>query len=102
MCTKLGTVGAVVKPGEFRLTSDEAKLASFTRTPEIGRRYFCARCHIFCFGRANLPQLGGEIVSVNLSCLDGFDVSKAEVTYWDGRHDNWAAGPRATPWPIAA
>lgn len=21
---------------------------------------------------------------------------------WDGRHDNWDGGPRATPWPIRA
>lgn len=102
MCTKLGVIGAIVKPDVFRLTSDEAKVSSFTRTPEIGHRFFCARCHIYCFSRGHLAQLGGDFVSVNLSCVDGFDVSKAVLGYWDGRHDNWAAGPRPTPWPIAA
>jgi hypothetical protein len=39
---------------------------------------------------------------VTLNCLDGVDPNAVAVQYWDGRHDNWAAGPRATPWPIAA
>jgi hypothetical protein len=41
-------------------------------------------------------------VSVNLHCVDGFDVSRTTLVYWDGRHDNWNAGPRSTPWPIDA
>ena len=101
MCTKLGATGSVVKPAAFRLLSPESALASFTRTPEIGRRFFCARCHIYCFGKGHLDVLGGDFVSVNLACIDGFDVSRAELVYWDGRHDNWGAGPRATPWPVA-
>ncbi len=70
--------------------------------PEIGRRFFCARCHIFCFGKGHLEILGGDFVSVNLNCVDGFDVSQATLVHWDGRHNNWSAGPRPTPWPIDA
>jgi len=101
MCTKLGTIGTIVAPAAFRLTSDEAKLASFTRTPEIGTRYFCARCHIFCFSKGHLEMLGGDFVSVNVSCVDGFDLARATLVYWDGRNDNWESGPRSTPWPIS-
>ncbi len=101
ICTKLGAVGSIVKPAAFTLLSPESKLGSFTRTPEIGHRYFCARCHSFCFSKGHLEQIGGDHVSVNLSCIDGFDVTKTELAYWDGRHDNWAGGPRPAPWPIA-
>jgi hypothetical protein len=102
LCTRLGAVGSLVKPAAFRLTSAESTLASFTRTPEIGHRYFCARCHTYCFGKGHLEMLGGDFVSVNLNCIDGFDVSQTELVHWDGRHDNWQAGTRPSPWPIAA
>ena len=102
LCTKLGATGSIVKPASFKLLSSEAELASFTRTPEVGRRFFCARCHIYCFGQGHLDILGGDFVSVNLNCIDGFDVTQASLIHWDGRHDNWSAGPRAAPWPVAA
>ena len=101
ICTKLGVTGAIVKPTQLTLSSPEANLASFTRTPTIGHRYFCARCHAFCFSKGHLEELGGDFVSVNLNCLDGFDVTRTELVHWDGRHDNWQAGPRPSPWPVA-
>jgi hypothetical protein len=102
VCTKLGALGAVVKPDMFKLLSEQAKLTAYTRTPEIGNRYFCARCHVYCFGKGHLAQLGGDFVSVNLNTLDDFDPSDAKIVYWDGRHDNWGAGPRPSPWPVSA
>ncbi|RYZ03803.1 MAG: GFA family protein [Myxococcales bacterium] len=102
LCTKLGAVGSIVKPAAFKLLSPESKLSSFTRTPEIGRRFFCARCHVYCFGSGRLEVLGGDFVSVNLNCLDDFDVSRTSLIHWDGRHDNWQAGPAPAPWPLSA
>lgn len=101
MCTKLGATGSIVKPAAFTLVSAPETVSSYTRTPEIGSRFFCARCHIYCFGKGTLAELGGAFVSVNLNCLDGFDATRTELVHWDGRHDNWQAGPRATPWPVA-
>lgn len=102
LCTKLGATGSLVKPSAFRLLCPVSALSSFTRTPEIGTRFFCARCHVYCFGKGHLEMLGGDFVSVNLNCIDGYDETRAELVYWDGRHDNWNAGPRSTPWPIAS
>ena len=65
------------------------------------KRFFCRTCGVHCFGKGHLEQLGGDYVSVNLNCLDDADIGQAKVTYWDGRHDNWQAGMRDTPWPIA-
>jgi hypothetical protein len=101
-CTKFGAVGSLVKPAAFELLSAEASLGAFSRMPEVSTRYFCARCHTYCFSRGHLEVLGGDFVSVNLNCIDGFDVSRAELIHWDGRHDNWSAGPRPTPWPLDA
>ena len=103
ICTKLGTTGALVKPAAFTLLSDESKLAMYSRHPEIARRYYCARCHVQCFGKGHLEQLGGDFVSVNLNTLDDWDVATSTtIGYWDGRHENWQGGLRATPWPIEA
>jgi hypothetical protein len=37
---------------------------------------------------------------VNLNCLDDADPNALKVAHWDGRHDNWQAGPRDAPWPM--
>ncbi|HVV84399.1 MAG TPA: GFA family protein [Kofleriaceae bacterium] len=102
ICTKLGTTGSIVKPEAFTLLSDEANLATYTRHPEIGCRYFCKRCHVMCFSKGHLAQLGGDFVGINLNTLDDIDPGSLALSYWDGRHDNWQAGVRPTPWPIAA
>jgi len=102
LCTKLGATGSLVKPADFTLLSPESALASFSRTPQIGSWFFCARCHIYCFSKGHLEVLGGDFVSVNLHCIDGFDLARTELVHWDGRHDNWSAGPRPSRWPITA
>ena len=100
VCTKLGVLGSVVKPDAFKLLSEDSNLASYSRAPVIANRFFCARCHVHCFGKGHLDVLGGDFVSINLNTLDDFDPSRAKMIYWDGRHDNWGAGPRSTPWPV--
>jgi hypothetical protein len=100
ICTKLGALVGVVKPDAFKLLSDEAKLTSYSRAPQIANRFFCARCHVHCFGKGHLAELGGDYVAINLNTLDDFDPSRASIVHWDGRHDNWGAGPRPTPWPV--
>jgi hypothetical protein len=47
-----------------------------------------------------LEEAGGDYVSVNLNCMDDIDANQLELHYWDGRHNNWHAGARGTPWPI--
>jgi hypothetical protein len=102
LCTKLGATGSIVKPSAFTLLCSESSLASFSRVPEVANRFFCARCHVYCFGKGHLEAVGGDFVSVNLNCVDSFDVSVTELIHWDGRHDNWSAGPRPAAWPVAA
>jgi len=53
-------------------------------------------------GAGHLDVLGGDYVSINLNSLDDFDLSRTQLAYWDGRHNNWQAGPRSTPWPVSA
>jgi hypothetical protein len=102
VCTKIGATARLVKPGAFVLLAGEESLTAYEWGPKISRRYFCKRCGIHCFARGHLPEVGGDYVSVNFNCLDDVDPNALAVVHWDGRHDNWEAGPRPAPWPIAA
>jgi hypothetical protein len=102
ICHKLGRAGAIVKPEAFRLLSGEGDLTSYQWGGKSGTYLFCKHCGLHSFGRGHLDVLGGDYVSVNVNCLDGVELTGVPAKYWDGRHDNWQAGPRATPWPIAA
>jgi hypothetical protein len=102
ICTKIGAPGANVKPSAFSLLSGKESLSEYQWGPKISRRFFCKQCGIHCFARGHLAELGGDYVSVNFNCLDDIDLVDVKLTYWDGRHNNWEAGSRGTPWPISA
>jgi len=100
ICTKLGCIGTNMKPDAFRLIAGEDALGSYAMSPAAAR-YFCKRCGIYVFGKGHVAEIGGDFVSVNLNVLDDIDPGLLSVRYWDGRHDNWQAGPRDAAWPIA-
>jgi hypothetical protein len=102
ICTKTAWLGAIVKPTAFRLVTGEAALGSYEWGHKIASRHFCSQCGVQCFARGSLEQLGGAYVSINVNALDGVELSALPVSYWDGRHNNWAAGSRDTPYAILA
>jgi hypothetical protein len=101
ICTKVAQTGAMVKPDAFKLMSGKDSVGTYSWGAKSSTRYFCKECGIHCYGAGFLEVLGGDFVSVNLNTLDDVDLADAKIIYWDGRHDNWMAGPRNTPWPIA-
>lgn len=98
-CQKLGALSHSTKPAHVALLSPAESLGEYVRGP-VASSFFCKNCGVYCFAKGNLPEMGGEFVSINLNCLDDIDPIDVKVMYWDGRHDNWYAGPRETPWPI--
>jgi hypothetical protein len=100
VCNKVGQLAGIVKPAAFRLLSGEQNLSFYEWGAKTGKRYFCKTCGVTCFSRGHLEQIGGDYVSVNFNALDDVDPIDVKVTYWDGRHNNWVAGPRDAPWPI--
>ena len=102
ICNKLGTTGTIVKPHAFRLLAGKEALGTYEWGHKVSRRHFCRACGVHCYGAGHLAELGGDFVSVNVNCLDDVDPNELSISYWDGRHDNWAVGPRPTPWPIVA
>jgi hypothetical protein len=100
VCTKLGALGAIVKPDAFALLSDQADLGSYEWGHKISKRYFCKSCGTYCFASGHLAEVGGDFVSFNYNTIDELEIGDLPVVYWDGRHDNWYAGPSDKPWPI--
>ena len=102
ICTRVAQLSVLVKPEAFRLLAGEEALSFYEWGHKVSRRYFCRHCGIHCFGRGSLPELGGAFVSANLNCVEALEPTELKVIYWDGRHNNWEAGPRDRPWPIHA
>ena len=100
ICTKSAVLSAIGKPDALTLLAGEAALSSYEWGGRTAQRYFCRHCGVQCFGRGDLEELGGAYVSVNVNALDDIDPSTLSVVYWDGRHDNWQAGPGTAPWPF--
>jgi hypothetical protein len=100
ICMKVAQTGVIVKPSAFKLLSGEESITKYAWGAKISARHFCKHCGVHCFGAGHLKELGGDFVSANLNCLEDFDVNALPLIHWDGRHDNWMAGPRATPWPL--
>jgi hypothetical protein len=98
-CIRLGVLTAVVKPHEVRVLDGEQNLTAWGGA--LGTRYFCKTCGIHCFSRGHLKELGGDYATVNFHALENFDPIGTRVLYWDGRHNNWQAGTREEPWPVA-
>jgi hypothetical protein len=102
ICNKVAQLGGIVAPAAFILLAGAESSTEYTWRTKTASRVFCKHCGVHCYGHGHIPELGGEFVSINYNTLDDVDPSEVNVVYWDGRHDNWQAGPQATPWPIAA
>jgi hypothetical protein len=100
VCTKTAVTSYIVKPATFRTLAGEDALGEYEWGSKTSKRYFCAHCGVHTFGRGHLAEVGGDYVAVNANCLDDVDPTTLDVIYWDGRHNNWQAGPRKEPWPI--
>jgi|SRR4051812_8217117 hypothetical protein len=100
VCTKLGALGSIVKPDTFKLLTSEAELGVYEWGAKTSKRYFCKACGTHCFGRGHLAEVGGDFVSFSYNAIDDFEISDLSVVHWDGRHNNWQAGPRKAPFPI--
>ncbi|PTL77054.1 GFA family protein [Vitiosangium sp. GDMCC 1.1324] len=102
ICTKVGASSINVKPSAFRLVSGAEHVSEYRVGNSQNSRSFCKRCGIQCFGGGYVEILGGDFRSIYVNCLDDVDLTTLTFQYWDGRHDNWGAGPRSQPWPARA
>ena len=86
ICTKKGIIHHVVDQNQFNLISGKDSLSLYQFGTMRAKHYFCKHCGIHLF---NNPRTYPEKVSVNVNCLDDFDLEKEmpKVVKFDGR--NW-------------
>ena len=86
ICTKKGIIHHVVDQNQFNLISGKDNLSLYQFGTMRAKHYFCKHCGIHLF---NNPRTYPEKVSVNVNCLDDFDLEKEmpKVVKFDGR--NW-------------
>jgi hypothetical protein len=99
ICTKTRNWGITIKPNAFRLISGEADLSDYQFGSKSAHHLFCRHCGVRPFGRGNIPEIGGEYVSVQLAALDDAtpaELIEAPVKYFDGRDNDWWHTPAET------
>ena len=86
ICTKKGALHHRVGPEQFTLLEGEEFLKLYQFDSKEASHYFCSHCGIHPFTR---PRLDPTQYSVNIRCLDNFDLETAsfERFRFDGR--NW-------------
>lgn len=86
ICTKKGALHHRVTPERFKLLEGEQHLQLYQFDTKEARHYFCRLCGIHPFSH---PRAAPDMVSVNVRCLDDFDITKEqyETINFDGR--NW-------------
>lgn len=88
VCTKKGILHHRVGPAQFRLLSGEDSLGTYQFGSRVAKHHFCVHCGIHTFTR---PRAAPELYTINVRCLDDYDLEKErpDVLEFDGR--NWEA-----------
>lgn len=96
-CWKLRLWYVRAKPENFKLLSGEDSLTDFVLSSDTHHQLFCKKCGVHAFHRLNKPQIGGEIVSINVACLDGVseeELAAFPVKYQNGKENTWWLEPK--------
>jgi len=83
-CSRLGWLMTFVGPDQFKLLSGADQLAEYRFNTHNIAHLFCKTCGIESFARGKGPG-GGEMVCVNVRCLEGVEPDTLTVTKFDGR-----------------
>lgn len=89
------------KPENFELLTSPDAIADYVYKSESHHQKFCKTCGVRPFGTLNKPQLGGEIVGINIACLDDVDseeLANFKIKYMDGKNDSWWLEPKEKPY----
>ncbi|WP_413586035.1 GFA family protein [Bdellovibrio sp. HCB274] len=110
-CTKTRNWSIQTKPENFKLLSGEDSLSDYSKSgvqnfkigdpmaPYTNHHMFCKNCGTRLFSLGNIPEIGGEYVSISIPTLDETDfkeVMSAPIRYMNGRDNDWFHIPEYT------
>lgn len=84
MCFKKGHLMAFAPVENFKLISGEDSLNDYKFNKQVIHHLFCSNCGIASFGKGTSPD-GKKVVSINVRCLDNFDLSSTKIVPFDGK-----------------
>jgi hypothetical protein len=99
ICKKTRNWSAIVKPDAFRLLAGETALSGYQFATKSAHHMFCKHCGVRTFGRGDVPEIGGQYVSIQVATLDNAEPAElieAPLKYFNGRDNNWWSEPEET------
>jgi hypothetical protein len=84
MCSKKGTVLAMVAQDSFKLISGESSLSDYQFYKKNIHHTFCKNCGVTPFLTGKDPS-GNVMKAINVRCLEGLDLKSLEIAQVDGR-----------------
>ena len=74
-----------VAPQSFQLRAGEDNLREYLFNKHAIHHQLCTDCGVDVFARGSKPD-GTEAVALNVSCIDGIELTKLKMTPIDGRN----------------
>lgn len=84
ICTKRGLLPTFVRPEQFTLQAGGDALVDYQFARKAIHHLFCETCGVESFARGRSPD-GGEMIAVNVRCLDDVDLSALTLTPVNGK-----------------
>src|SRR5262245_9450302 len=84
ICLKRGALWTFVTPEKFALRAGAEELLDYQFNKRVIHHLFCKECGVGSFSRGRKPD-GGEMIAINVRCLDGVDVAGLKCTAFDGK-----------------
>jgi hypothetical protein len=84
ICSKTGSMLTFAPATQFELLSGQEFITDYQFGKKKIHHLFCSRCGIRSFARGVAPT-GGEVVAVNVRCLDGVDLGAIPLRPFDGK-----------------
>jgi len=89
ICSKKGFLHVIVPRDAFELLAGEDAIATYRFNTGVAQHHFCRHCGIHSF---YIPRSDPDKIDVNARCLEGIDVTRLEISQFDGQ--NWEEAMR--------
>ena len=84
ICTKKGLHFTFLDPKSFQLRAGDENLKEYLFNKHAIHHQLCVDCGVDVFARGKKPD-GSDVVALNVSCIDGIELSKLKMTPVDGQ-----------------
>ena len=85
ICTKKGLHFTFVAPKSFRLDAGHDSLKEYKFNKHVIAHQDCSECGVECFAYGRKPD-GTDVIAVNVSTIDGIDLSTIKMMPIDGKN----------------